>query len=815
MKNFTIALLFILIGQGVWAQVKDISLTLSPVGEYTFWDDKAGLNDGLLIGGKLGFGFGEYIELRGIYLQSLDLNTYFDDFGIPNFNPDYLTRRDVTVTRWGGEFKANIGTKSLNPYVTLGTGVQTIDMDGSESTDQIYANLGLGIKFNLGPRAVFTLEGKNTTYNYNAGENLLTEIERSSFGLGTSDFSRERLSNWSVQGGLQFYLGGRQPGTLSELDQAYLDKFRGGFKGLQIVVEPGGQYVDFDNNSFFRDTYLMGTYAGVDFNEFIGLRGFYYHATLNEEISFDFDKLAMYGLEFRARLNDGSGVTPFIILGGGYLDPGSSYLGIDDMALKGTGFASGGLGMDVPLSKNVALIGGARAMFSSNESAEDISGSNDIQSHMVFNAGLKFTLGKSSKAPEMVYQQNINRELDAQKAINDLKIKKLKEDHQKTISNLEAELKKAYEAKDVNKAVALLEEKKEVEEALEQIEVLEVQNKIQEIPQVQAQVVPVAPAPTVTPVTPVVTVEKEEKVVTVAPEIPAALTPEPSKLIQMTPVEFELLIQRILKGLEDSPEVSPAPALIAPAQVPTTPQYQQQEIELLNKRIDYLEKLLMEVNLKKGLDVPVTTPSLEAPAEQERVSELSVKILDRLDELNRKIDDNTYRINTQDDMGQTVIVTPQTADKKATITRLDEEGKVMDVKKIPRAGGMLTYQHSSAFLAFNYGGASTANFGVRLHYDINKLPLEFMPEAYLGFGEDTSFGISGNVIYPFMKSHPKYQPYAGFGLGLANIDSNFHGNYNILIGAMLPVLYPNVYVDYTIRNGFKYNQIAVGYKFSF
>jgi hypothetical protein len=49
-------------------QVKDISFTLSPFAEYTWWDDQSGLKDGTLLGGKLGFGFGEYLScVRSIY----------------------------------------------------------------------------------------------------------------------------------------------------------------------------------------------------------------------------------------------------------------------------------------------------------------------------------------------------------------------------------------------------------------------------------------------------------------------------------------------------------------------------------------------------------------------------------------------------------------------------------------------------------------------------------------------------------------------------------------------------------------------------
>jgi hypothetical protein len=52
---------------------------------------------------------------------------------------------------------------NLNPYVTLGTGVQNIEIDGGTDFDQIYASFGLGIKTKLTDRIVLSVEGKNTS----------------------------------------------------------------------------------------------------------------------------------------------------------------------------------------------------------------------------------------------------------------------------------------------------------------------------------------------------------------------------------------------------------------------------------------------------------------------------------------------------------------------------------------------------------------------------------------------------------------------------------------------------------------------------
>ena len=90
-----------------------------------------------------------------------------------------------------------------------------------------------------------------------------------------------------------------------------------------------------------------------------------------------------------------------------------------------------------------------------------------------------------------------------------------------------------------------------------------------------------------------------------------------------------------------------------------------------------------------------------------------------------------------------------------------------------------------------------------------------MPEAYIGFGEANTWALSGNLVYPFNANNEKFNPYAGAGLGFGNLVDGINGFYNIIIGTKLPVLHKNLYVDYTMRNSFEYNQIAVGYNLKF
>ena len=74
------------------AQMKDITVTLQPTASYNWFDKNTAIEDGVMVGGRVGFGFGEAIELRGIYEKSNDLkNTVsgldvFSDNFVNNFN---------------------------------------------------------------------------------------------------------------------------------------------------------------------------------------------------------------------------------------------------------------------------------------------------------------------------------------------------------------------------------------------------------------------------------------------------------------------------------------------------------------------------------------------------------------------------------------------------------------------------------------------------------------------------------------------------------------------------------------------------------
>jgi hypothetical protein len=75
---------------------------------------------------------------------------------------------------------------NLNPYVTLGTGVQNIEIDGGTDFDQIYASFGLGIKTKL-TQLYSPLKEKTPSIILMRGR-ILSEEDKTVFGVTDADF---------------------------------------------------------------------------------------------------------------------------------------------------------------------------------------------------------------------------------------------------------------------------------------------------------------------------------------------------------------------------------------------------------------------------------------------------------------------------------------------------------------------------------------------------------------------------------------------------------------------------------------------------
>ena len=405
-KTFLSVSAFVLLSVSAVAQVKDISFAVAPTADYVWFPKKTAVTNGFMAGGYVGFGFGRNLELLGSYKHSIGLKSTLDGYDAPAAISNVFEAKDVSIYRWGGELKGNIPMAySFQPYVTLGSGVQTIKANDL-SQNQVYFGLGIGSKFNLARRLTLNIEAKATHFSLDS-RNILykpTEANTSAYNswINNNVEDKSHLA-WSVGAGLQLYLGGRNPNELTELDQVYTS-----LKGFKVVIEPTLGYLNFSDDSNLRDAYFGGLALGVDFTEYIGVRGYYHRAMKDEKFSAEFDKLSIYGGDFLARLNVAKGVVPYLQIGVGYMKVGDDYVGkvVSNTNTSGI-FAKGGVGLAIPLGKRVELFGVANLMYTTRN--EDVSSAlssvHKLQSNVFYNAGVRIKLAKSVE--KELYEQEL------------------------------------------------------------------------------------------------------------------------------------------------------------------------------------------------------------------------------------------------------------------------------------------------------------------------------------------------------------------------------------------------------------------------
>ena len=405
-KTFLSVSAFVLLSVSAVAQVKDISFAVAPTADYVWFPKKTAVTNGFMAGGYVGFGFGRNLELLGSYKHSIGLKSTLDGYDAPAAISNVFEAKDVSIYRWGGELKGNIPMAySFQPYVTLGSGVQTIKANDL-SQNQVYFVLGIGSKFNLARRLTLNIEAKATHFSLDS-RNILykpTEAKTSAYNswINNNVEDKSHLA-WSVGAGLELYLGGRNPNELTELDQVYTS-----LKGFKVVIEPTLGYLNFSDDSNLRDAYFGGLALGVDFTEYIGVRGYYHRAMKDEKFSAEFDKLSIYGGDFLARLNVAKGVVPYLQIGVGYMKVGDDYVGkvVSNTNTSGI-FAKGGVGLAIPLGKRVELFGVANLMYTTRN--EDVSSAlssvHKLQSNVFYNAGVRIKLAKSVE--KELYEQEL------------------------------------------------------------------------------------------------------------------------------------------------------------------------------------------------------------------------------------------------------------------------------------------------------------------------------------------------------------------------------------------------------------------------
>ncbi len=435
-KTLTASAALVLASAGALsAQTQDISVIVAPTVGYTSFHKNLNLGESPSAGVRAGFAVGPLFEVRGLWERSFNVKQ------IENIS-------STKIERLGGELKLNLWSNMLlTPYVTAGAGVMKMKYnDAAVSKNyeekQLYTALGAGLKINLTKRVALALEAKDYIFNINPNNRYLK----------TGVDGNKTLHNFGGQASLDFYLGGSLR-SKDKVTRAFRNTFGNGFRGAKFVLEPGMAYLDFNDSSLFKDTYLLGGSAGIDFGQYLGLRGFYYQGTKNpNKLDLNFGKeLEMYGGNVIARLNVSRGVTPYLSLGAGYLNVKNTYTdtkGGHD-AKKGW-FALGGGGLEVPLHRTLALYGEANVMLNEQDNKEvsTIANPADVKTNWMFKAGLRFNLGAKSRNGERLYRNYANDLVEAEREDSNNKLNQLRRERQATIDSLQQKLDEALEAQD-------------------------------------------------------------------------------------------------------------------------------------------------------------------------------------------------------------------------------------------------------------------------------------------------------------------------------------------------------------------------------
>ncbi len=739
------------------AQVKDVSVTVSPLIEYQWWNKNINLKDNMFYGLRAGFGFGPHFELRATAEKSFDIQSKLKSLRW-NLSDDLINKlpdHTVDITRVSGEAKFNIlSNTSFSPYILGGAGVQYFKYDpfneGVDARDykeqQIFATLGAGIKMNLSPRIVFSLEAKSLLFNM--------DPQNAYFNPNIKN-KDSRLANYAALASLDIYLGGSNPMLMSKLDKRVRDSYTSGFvNGIKFVVEPGVSYINFDENLPYADQWFVGGAVGMDFSSLVGIRGFYYQATKDpSKISLTFNEnLKMYGLNILARLNQSRGIVPYLQFGGGYLDAkGGDIAGsnqVKETFDKNNLFMLLGAGIEIPVSRYFALFGTANAMLMSQKgvSPDKLLKPSQIRTSMMYNTGLRINLGSPVKSGSSLYASALESERERSRS----EINALHAEYEEKLNLINAELAEAMEQGDSVRINDLLNARKEI---------------------------------------------VEEKT-TVEETVPG------KSKDTMTASEFEELVNRVIeKILKD--KKSHKPTSLSEADFGLV-------LEALRQ------------------DKPVTVSA--TPTSVSTNDALLIELRALAAKMDRNYETMLQPKTAAQTPATTIVVPSQPAAQPApqiiapaqpAVVTVDKDGNAVGTSAAVSGTGsgrtsFLKYNRLAPLFGVNFGEQVTANIGIRGYLQVSNTRFDFVPEFFIALGGKTGYGLSGNVIYnaSFSNKIP-LRPYVGLGLGLFKQHSTLRAGSNIILGTNLDFGNSAFFVDYSIRNLFKNNQFAIGYRFVF
>lgn len=358
------------------AVAQGIGYAATPSIGYVKWNDALGLDDDYLYGGKLAFLLGPRVSLEPYYFLrnniAADPADAVDADQFAGFAP-----RDVNVRNFGVDVQISLGDYGIVPFVRAGGGLLRLEPDGLPRTDRIALKAGGGIR----------LGGSGNVRAEFFAEDLAFRLDRGALyvaddGSAPDDPDADELRhNLTIGGGISIALGGGvgdpdwNPG------------------GTGLAVEPFVGRLNYDGDLDLEHQNLAGLRAGIDFNSYFGLRGFYWRA-----VNADFDgteDLAAYGGEALFSLGAGTGLSPYLLAGAGRLDFESGFPAGAPQEDRTALILGGGiaLGLSDNFQVNLAV---RDYLFDRDQTLEDVSDPDDLANNFLYSVGIAFRLGGRS-----------------------------------------------------------------------------------------------------------------------------------------------------------------------------------------------------------------------------------------------------------------------------------------------------------------------------------------------------------------------------------------------------------------------------------
>jgi len=857
LKKAGLALLMMGLASTAYAQVAGLNYSFSPTAERVIWSDNSGLSNGFIYGGKIGVGFGQYVELEGSYQFGRDFST--DPQRISqdsNFNTLFsqLPNRDLSINKYGVNTRLNLTSWTFVPYLNIGAGMIEFRQDDHLNNRSLYYAGGAGVMTTLASRYSIFAEVNRTGYRLNPGS-LYTEDDLTNAAISPGTLNEVLYHSWNVKIGLKAYLGGNRYDDPSQTSFVFLDEYNGGLYNTRINITPVyGQIYFNESLGMPNNQQFAGLSAGFEFGPHVALQGFYWKGLNSDDL--EFEGISMYGAEFKSSLLR-SNVTPYLTLGAGYLSLDEDYRTDNLPQIDSQVFGLAGLGADFHVSKRITIDAAVRTMMNTIENPEPGTWQQSLEFSPMLTAGVTVKIGSiSNKRASRKRQQmavvsegpRIQPETDTEpqttkpepdvvraetKRQSEVETETKPAGETRTVDQKEAErtgtimsdlspeiqlvvMREAVLNEQIARAVAEGDSSKaeflksERDELRTQLMTVGFDKPTEKDGDTNVQAAPVLDTRTFTlPV-----LEEGEIYIRFGKPEPRQQRPqqavsEPSQTVGDESTRTQDLENSVNRLLDEYLEREGSQT------VSDTADTQLQDMEArLNRLMEALENTpgtdqnidaRLESFEQRVLEL-LETQSSQTQSQQPSTQESQEYLDARLDDFESRILNILERQSPADQREQ--VIRERRTTTSSTLTR-DTQGRELQ--------GLSLYTGISNPLQMIIG--VRADYGAILGYR-----LQILPEFVFGFGSSTTmYNINMNMLYKldFARFGESFVPYAGIGAGIlafSNPPSNYNGiqlTGSIILGTEYQLRTGALFVDYANYNLFKINRLQLGYRFNF